>query len=961
MPRQDERAPRELVFTRPRSIACGGASLDSEVCPREGRQTLSVKARIPGPISTNKFICIFFFTGHLPSLRPFDFSQSPMGCSASVQADACAPSAQSPTTRLDDTTRQKHATADPCASSAQSPNTINRLDVNNIIRPKHATTVAGLQEAAAAAHGPDTDANTKQESRMDETPAHIVCPRFSPSSDTAHLPPKIATSTALLAGGDATSTKRALSTAASKLHAKLEGVADLVICTCTCQHRAADVLATAAELFDGIPFAANTSHGGLATEEHNLRVQRLSADATPAKRPAVLGLWAIRDAAGAFAVASAKVEGEGDDAAHETAGRKAVLQARSDVEDLAAAGMHLSKATSTGYAPEHVHEAASSLNRRHEMLMWMYAAPGCEEAAVRGVTSGIVDQETNRQDSVLLGSTSADERSEGLWWQLAKPTNRCGGVGREPEAFCGEGWKSKGAPTTQGVVVVCMRPSFEFTPVYSHGYAPSIHAAVVAENARGKDGKTDERVIKTLKPLTHGQRTSTAKAVSAAELYNMWTGGHFEEQLQKAKDGPPPEEDPQKWPGVNILGPGSYFPLGLEGADVVANPSRQTKGEDKGEDGAVDWRIAGLDRVGNQPSVLLHPAFIKEDGSLQVFSSAPPDAVVRLLVGTAQALVNNISVVSDSLDERAPFAREHVLGSLFFFCGGTMDCVVNDQTIETFGGAGADDDAETRRGAAVAEAFSTATSGKPFLMSHPFGEQCKQLGWARGVHANLMFGGVVFGKAAFGLSRPAQLFISYSWGAKVSSQEGGQPKFETQLLVTKLKADLEKSLRLTCWLDIERMGAGASIDNEMENGVKGAHVFICCLTDAYLSSPNCLKEFKAAASGNKLIIPLLLPGYIHGTDVPESQEPPPKTPWPPSSLREPLVSLTLGKDQRLYVDMRTEQNRDGNFQQIVNQIDALVRSQRAKTLWGKSKTLSSPSHTGRGSPPPHGAISHLKT
>ena len=71
-----------------------------------------------------------------------------MGCSASVQADACAPSAQSPTTRLDDTTRQKHATADPCASSAQSPNTINRLDVNNIIRPKHATTVAGLQGMA---------------------------------------------------------------------------------------------------------------------------------------------------------------------------------------------------------------------------------------------------------------------------------------------------------------------------------------------------------------------------------------------------------------------------------------------------------------------------------------------------------------------------------------------------------------------------------------------------------------------------------------------------------------------------------------------------------------------------------------------------------------------------------------------------------------------------------------------
>ncbi len=1019
-----------------------------------------------------------------------------MGCGSSAQADpSAATNAQSPFTGLGDSDSQKDATTVAglqVAADTQGPgSTVQPRAEEEAARKTEEERIAavnakpesgteetpeglgcpGLQQVAADIQGPGSvvqpraeeeaarkteeeriaAANAKPESGTEETPEDLVCPRFSPSSDNLKqsLHPEIATATALLAGGDATSTKRALFTAAAELHKKLLGVADLVICTCTCQHRAADVLAAAAELFDGIPFAANTSHGGLATDEHNARVQHPSPTATSFKRPAVLGLWAIRDEKGAYAVASAKVEGK-DDEAHKTAGREAFRQAREDVDELApvpeqshalglkwrnvgptepASGQeldnpqlsealdkkteftqqewdgfrivnlrmdHFVKRGDDYFKPAESHEAR---RRRHEMLMWMYTAPGCEEEAVSGATDCL------SKDSVLLGSTSADDRLEGLWWQLAKPTNKSGrnGRDREPEAFCGHGWQSKGVAISEGVVAICMRPSFEFTPVYSHGYAPSIHSAVVEENG-DKDGKPDQRVLKTLRPLIHGQRTSAAEPVPAAELYDRWTGGHFQEQLEKAKDGPTPKEDPE-W-GVDILKPGSYFPLGLEGVEAVNSLSRQKTGAcEEEEEELVERRIAGLDQFGNQPAVLLHPAFIKQDFSLQVFSRAPPGSIVRLLVGTAQSLVNNISVVSNSLDERAPFAREHVLGSLFFFCGGTMDCVVNDQTIEA---SGAGDDAETQRGTAVAEAFSAATSDKPFMMSHPFGEQCKQIGWERGLHANLMFGGAVFGKAAFGLARPAQLFISYCWGKQVVSQEAGQSpgqQFETQLLVTKLKTDLEKSLRLTCWLDTERMGAGCSIDKEMEDGVKDAHVFICCLTDAYLGSSNCLKEFKAAANSDKLIVPLLLPGYVYGMSEGQAEVDPPstspalkweisgtekptqgrelsnkklaaallkgqkeftqkawkdfgisdlcpgdfikaedsyfksavRTPWPPSSSLEPLVSLTLGKDQRLYVDMRTEENRECYFQQIVNQIDAHVRKQRAQKHWHKAK------------------------
>ena len=122
-----------------------------------------------------------------------------------------------------------------------------------------------------------------------------------------------------------------------------------------------------------------------------------------------------------------------------------------------------------------------------------------------------------------------------------------------------------------------------------------------------------------------------------------------------------------------------------------------------------------------------------------------------------------------------------------------------------------------------------------------------------------------------------------------------------------------------------------------------ADVFICCLTDTYLSRPNCLKEFAAAARANKLIVPLLLPGYIHGRYDGEQGGghaalgvPSGRTPWPPSTSLEPLVASTLSgragaKDAAgvLFVDMRTNALRERNFNQIVNQIDTAVRRQRA--------------------------------
>ena len=318
-------------------------------------------------------------------------------------------------------------------------------------------------------------------------------------------------------------------------------------------------------------------------------------------------------------------------------------------------------------------------------------------------------------------------------------------------------------------------------------------------------------------------------------------------------------------------------------------------------------------------SVLLHPAFIHRDLSLTVFARAPVGTEVQLLAGTSRSIVRRIAVFGEALDERAPFSRESVLGSLVFFCGGVMDCVVK-----------AHDEAK------VGAAFSRATLERPFVGVHPFGEQCFQSAWARPVHANLMFGGVVFGKATYGLLRRAELFISYQWGKELRASSAAEPSgFETQVIVAGLKSSLERATRLTCWFDLDCMGAGVDIIAAMRDGVSRADVFCCCLTDLYFESPNCMRELQHAVQQNKLIIPLLLPGY--GTAAGGSTRPPWPPPEPSGSVRE---ALSLPDDlvrsalsTRLYVDLRTTEKQRANFPSLVNRIDSEVRRMRAVVAW----------------------------
>ena len=724
-------------------------------------------------------------------------------------------------------------------------------------------------------------------------------PVFACSGGTAsgELPAAIAVATSTLGGGSEHATGLAMRQAARSLHEQLRGEADLVLCFCTEHHNVAAVEAAARALFGGIPFAANTTHHGLATELGSARVNATDC-------PAVLALWAIRDAAGSFAVAGAAVGPEADYAA---AGMAAAGMARAEIAALApnapTAHRHPDAPAQEALPPDAAGDDSMDppSQRRHEELLWLLTAPGQEEAVLGAMCAGLPAR------TVVLGSSSADEALGGLWWQMAlsprSANASCGFCPSSAKAAAAAGVTSPYA--SEGVVVVLFRPSLDFTPVFSHGFSSTVHHATVSANGGAAGG--DARVLKELS-------VRNAPPEAAALVYNKWAGGYFDEEIEAAKalqegDGP-----------IDILGKSSEFPLGVAGSVMSTEPGEVEA--DAAEPRATDDAAAASEAVAVDgaftcsSSVLLHPAFIHRDLSITVFARAPVGTRVQLLVGTSSSIVRRIAVFGEALDERAPFSRESVLGSLVFFCGGVMDCVV-----------------KAKDAFKATAAFGMATLNKPFVAVHPFGEQCFQSAWERPVHANLMFGGVIFGKATYGLLRRAEIFLSYQWGKELvrtgASEVAG---FETQAIVAGLKTSLERQTRLACWFDLDCMGAGVDIIEAMEDGVTRSDVFVCCLTDRYIGSVNCMRELSHAVAAQKLIIPLLLSGYGEAGAIPR---------WPPPepsaqiqhtlSLPPDLVQQALAK--RLYVDLRTSEMQRANFPSLVTRIDSEVRRRRAARRW----------------------------
>ena len=74
---------------------------------------------------------------------------------------------------------------------------------------------------------------------------------------------------------------------------------------------------------------------------------------------------------------------------------------------------------------------------------------------------------------------------------------------------------------------------------------------------------------------------------------------------------------------------------------------------------------------------------------------------------------------------------------------------------------------------------------------------------------------------------PPPVFISYQWG------------FQNEVKLLKQHLNMAG---YECWMDVGQMGGGDKLFAKIDNGIRGAKIVICCVTEKYAQSPNCNRE-----------------------------------------------------------------------------------------------------------------------
>jgi hypothetical protein len=126
------------------------------------------------------------------------------------------------------------------------------------------------------------------------------------------------------------------------------------------------------------------------------------------------------------------------------------------------------------------------------------------------------------------------------------------------------------------------------------------------------------------------------------------------------------------------------------------------------------------------------------------------------------------------------------------------------------------------------------------------------------------------------IKRLPPVFLSYQWGS--------------QQAVLKLKSHLEQA-GYACWMDIGQMGGGDKLFAQIDAGIRGAKVVICCMNTAYAQSDNCSREVHLTISTGKTLIPLQME----------------KQTWPPEGALGPIMS------EYLFIRFYDRKANDPNF------------------------------------------------
>ena len=204
---------------------------------------------------------------------------------------------------------------------------------------------------------------------------------------------------------------------------------------------------------------------------------------------ASIGLLIITDPAGDYGVASLPL---GDDPA-----------------EAAESALHiaLAKAGCPGEVPE---------------LIWIYQAPGTEEAVIEGLQRIVGDR------CPIIGGSAADDTVAGNWRQLG------------PEGIL-----------TDGLVVGALFPSGGIGYAYQGGYEPAGPSGLVTRVAFDKTG------VSGIATKTRGRQIIAIDGAPAAQVYNQWIGNRLDDKLAG---------------GGSILLDTTMYPLAVDAGKVSSVP-----------------------------------------------------------------------------------------------------------------------------------------------------------------------------------------------------------------------------------------------------------------------------------------------------------------------------------------------------------------------------------------------------
>jgi len=169
-----------------------------------------------------------------------------------------------------------------------------------------------------------------------------------------------------------------------------------------------------------------------------------------------------------------------------------------------------------GAAEHALHDALRAAGCPGELpeLIWIYQAPGQEEAVIEGLRRIVGDR------CPIIGGSSADELVAGEWRQLG------------PDG-----------PFAEGLAVGVLFSSGGIGFAFQGGYEPTGPSGVITRVGFDPTGASG------IATRTQGRHIVQIDGRAAAEVYNEWTGGALTERIDK---------------GGNILADTTLCPIGLD-------------------------------------------------------------------------------------------------------------------------------------------------------------------------------------------------------------------------------------------------------------------------------------------------------------------------------------------------------------------------------------------------------------